>query len=236
MRKSLYMVLSLIVSIPLFVGITTAAPLKVMGDTLQPAQEGALVAQANTQAHNTSAETSSNGPTGTENVLNTANANSAQNLSASTKAVNAGAPAGKPAGRPQTVPSANSSTNTAQSSKAAAIISTAKKYIGVSYVWGGTTPAGFDCSGFVQYVFAKNGISLPRISRDQFSVGKSVSYGNLQPGDLVFFSLAQNGIVDHEGIYIGGGQFLNASTSKGVTIYSLGPYWQSYFIGAKRIL
>jgi len=103
-------------------------------------------------------------------------------------------------------------------------------------VYGGTTPSGFDCSGFVQYVFAKNGISLPRVSRDQYQVGTSVSFSNLQAGDLVFFSLAKNGIVDHMGISVGNGQFINASSSKGVTIYTFGSYWQSAFVGAKRVL
>lgn len=122
------------------------------------------------------------------------------------------------------------------SSQSAAVISTAKRYLGVSYVWGGTTPSGFDCSGFTQYVFAQHGISLPRISRDQFNTGTPVSFNNLQPGDLIFFSLDQDRVIDHVGIYIGGGQFINASSSKGVTIYSLGSYWNSHFIGAKRVL
>ncbi len=120
--------------------------------------------------------------------------------------------------------------------KADAIIATAKKYIGVPYLWGGTAPeTGFDCSGYVQYVFAKNGISLPRVSRDQYTVGTSVDFNNLLPGDLVFFSFAGNGIVDHDGIYIGNGQFINSSSSKGVTIYNLGPYWKSVYVGAKRV-
>ncbi|WP_407310208.1 C40 family peptidase [Desulfosporosinus sp. SB140] len=123
-----------------------------------------------------------------------------------------------------------------QSTQASAIIATAKRYIGVPYLYGGTTPAGFDCSAFVQYVFAKNGINLPRVSRDQYMIGTSVSYNNLKPGDIVFFSLAKNGIVDHEGIYVGGNQFINAASSKGVTIYTLGPYWQSVYLGAKRVL
>lgn len=119
---------------------------------------------------------------------------------------------------------------------AAAILATAKHYLGVKYVWGGTTPSGFDCSGFTQYVFAQHGISLPRVSRDQYNVGTSVSFNNLQPGDLVFFSLGQDKVIDHEGIYVGNGQFINASTSKGVTIYSLGQYWKSHYVGAKRVL
>ena len=128
------------------------------------------------------------------------------------------------------------SNNKSRQEKADAIITTAKKYIGVSYLWGGTSPeTGFDCSGYVQYVFAKNGISLPRVSRDQYTVGTSVDFNNLQPGDLVFFSFARNGVVDHDGIYIGNGQFINSSSSKGVTIYNLGPYWKSVYVGAKRV-
>ncbi len=120
--------------------------------------------------------------------------------------------------------------------KADAIIATAKKYIGVRYLWGGTSPnTGFDCSGFVQYVFAQNGTTLPRVSRDQYTVGTPVDFNNLQPGDLVFFSIAKNGVVDHDGIYIGNGQFINSSSSKGVTVYTLGPYWKSVYLGAKRV-
>lgn len=117
------------------------------------------------------------------------------------------------------------------------ILNTAKNYIGVRYQWGGSTPeTGFDCSGFVSYVFKQNGITLPRVSRDQYTVGTWVSFENLQPGDLVFFSFAGNGVVDHDGIYLGGGQFINASSSKGVTIYTMGPYWKSVYIGAKRVI
>lgn len=121
--------------------------------------------------------------------------------------------------------------------KASDIISTAKQYLGVKYQWGGTSPqTGFDCSGFVAYVFAQNGIILPRVSRDQYKVGTYVAFEKLQPGDLVFFSFAGNGVVDHDGIYLGGGQFINASSSKGVTIYTIGPYWKSVYVGARRVL
>lgn len=121
-------------------------------------------------------------------------------------------------------------------SQATAIVSTAKRYLGVKYVWGGTTPNGFDCSGFTQYVFDQQGISLPRVSSDQYNTGSSVSLSNLQPGDLIFFSLGTDKGIDHVGIYTGDGQFINASTSKGVTIYTLGAYWKSHFAGAKRVL
>ncbi|WP_407309417.1 C40 family peptidase [Desulfosporosinus sp. SB140] len=120
--------------------------------------------------------------------------------------------------------------------KANAIIDTAKKYIGISYQWGGESPiTGFDCSGFVQYVFAQNGITLPRVSSQQYTVGTSVNFKDLQPGDLLFFSIDQNGTVDHVGIYIGNDQFINASSSKGVTIYPIGPYWESVYLGSKNV-
>jgi len=141
-----------------------------------------------------------------------------------------------PAQPSRSISTTTPSTSSSHQTKVNAIIATGKQFIGVNYVYGGTTPSGFDCSGFVQYVFAKNGISLPRVSHDQFQVGTSISFDNLEPGDLVFFGLAKNGVVDHEGIYVGNGQFINASSSKGVTIYPLGPYWQSAFVGAKRVL
>jgi cell wall-associated NlpC family hydrolase len=131
----------------------------------------------------------------------------------------------------------NAYVSSVQNVKASSIVATAQKYIGVPYKYGGTSPStGFDCSGFVQYVFKQNGIALPRISRDQYMVGKAVSFANLQPGDIVFFSMARNGVVDHAGIYIGNNQFINASSSKGVAVYSFGTYWKSVYIGAKRVI
>jgi len=120
--------------------------------------------------------------------------------------------------------------------KAKALISTAQKYIGVPYQWGGESPStGFDCSGFVQYVFAQNGITLPRVSLDQSTVGTPISFTNLQPGDLIFFSVENSGTVDHVGIFIGNDQFINASSSLGVTIYPIGPYWESVEVCARRV-
>jgi cell wall-associated NlpC family hydrolase len=120
--------------------------------------------------------------------------------------------------------------------KANAIIATAKTYIGVPYLWGGESPTtGFDCSGFVQYVFAQNGITLPRVSYDQATVGTPINFADLQPGDLIFFSIENNGTVDHVGIYIGNDQFINASSSLGVTIYPIGPYWESVEFSARRV-
>lgn len=99
-----------------------------------------------------------------------------------------------------------------------AIVNTAKKYLGVKYVYGGTTPSGFDCSGLVKYVFNKNGISVSRTSASQALQGKKVSTSDLQPGDLLFF--AKNGRVHHVGIYAGGGQMIHAPHTGDVVRYA----------------
>jgi cell wall-associated NlpC family hydrolase len=122
-------------------------------------------------------------------------------------------------------------------SKADKIIATAKKYIGVPYVWGGESPSGFDCSGFVQYVFKVHGLSLNRTTETQYKHGSYVSKSNLKPGDLVFFQNTYRAGISHVGIYIGNGQFIHASSSKGVTISNLSSsYYTSHYYGARRIL
>jgi cell wall-associated NlpC family hydrolase len=111
------------------------------------------------------------------------------------------------------------------------VVGIAMGYQGVPYVWGGASPRGFDCSGFVMYVFAKIGVSLPHSSYAQFGMGTPVSIGQLQAGDLVFFSGAS-----HVGIYIGGGQFIHAPhTGDVVKISSLSGYYSSAFAGGRRI-
>lgn len=123
------------------------------------------------------------------------------------------------------------------SSKADKIVATAKKYIGVPYVWGGESPKGFDCSGYVQYVFKMHSISLNRTTETQYKHGSYVSKSNLKPGDLVFFQNTYRAGISHVGIYIGNGQFIHASSSKGVTISNLSSsYYTSHYYGARRIL
>ncbi|MDF2564983.1 MAG: hypothetical protein K0Q53_1378 [Massilibacillus sp.] len=114
------------------------------------------------------------------------------------------------------------------------IVQTSFQYVGVPYVFGGTTPSGFDCSGFVRYVYANAGISLPRAADEQFESGYAVS--NLQPGDLVFFSTYTYG-ASHSGIYLGNGKFISATSSSGVRIDNLyDGYWGSCYIGARRVI
>ena len=113
---------------------------------------------------------------------------------------------------------------------------TALHYLGVPYVWGGESASGVDCSGFVQAVFRRNGIELPRTADAQFETGRRVSQGGLQPGDLVFFQTYSEG-ASHVGIYLGSGQFVHASSSNGVRVDSLSEsYYSSRFIGARRTL
>ena len=106
---------------------------------------------------------------------------------------------------------------------------------GIRYVFGGTSRNGFDCSGFTQYVFAGSEISLPRTSFEQFKTGTSVNREQLQQGDLVFFTTYAKG-ASHVGIYIGGGNFVHASIN-GVKISSLiEGYYNSHYVGARRVL
>lgn len=120
---------------------------------------------------------------------------------------------------------------------AQAIIDTGKSLIGTPYVWGGTTPSGFDCSGFVQYIFRVNGVNIPRISQSQYAMGTHVSKSELQPGDLVFFFNTNKNVITHVGVYIGNGQFVHASSYYGITIGELeSSYYKNRFYGATRIL
>lgn len=110
----------------------------------------------------------------------------------------------------------------------------ALSFLGTPYVWGGESPAGFDCSGFTKYVFGLFGISLPRTAAEQASIGTPVPESSLQPGDLVFFDT--EGGISHVGIYIGNGKFISAAGSD-IRISNLhNPYyWGPRYVLARHI-
>lgn len=130
----------------------------------------------------------------------------------------------------------NSSSNsyTANSAKAQAVLDTAAKYLGVPYLWGGTTPSGFDCSGFVQYVLRENGIKITRTTYTQWdNDGTYVSRSQLQPGDLVYFG--SSSAPHHVGMYVGDGTYIHAPSTGDVVKYSSLDSRRD-FCGGKRVI
>lgn len=127
----------------------------------------------------------------------------------------------------RTLPGATSGTSSG-------IVKTAFGFMGVPYVYGGSTPQGFDCSGFVQYVYRLNGKTTPRMAHHQFYAGTPIKKSDLRPGDLVFFETYTKGI-SHVGIYIGNNNFIHASSKGAVRVDSLGTqYYQNRYRGAAR--
>lgn len=108
--------------------------------------------------------------------------------------------------------------------------------VGRPYRYGGTTPEGFDCSGLTQYVYRQIGIQLPRSSRDQHGVGRTIKLSQAEPGDLLFYSFSGRGI-DHVAIYLGDDQAVHAPASgRAVIVASVQlPYWQERFVDAVRV-
>jgi cell wall-associated NlpC family hydrolase len=118
---------------------------------------------------------------------------------------------------------------------ASSLTHNAMRFMGVPYVFGGTSRSGFDCSGFVQHVFAMIGTHLPRTADAQYYAGAKIM-GNMVVGDLVFFQTYEPG-PSHVGIYLGNGKFAHASSSHGVTVSRLSDsYWAARFLGAKRVV
>lgn len=118
------------------------------------------------------------------------------------------------------------------------VVDFSKTLIGIPYRYGGNSTSGFDCSGFLKYVYDKFDVSLPRISSDQFAGGQAIEKEELFPGDLVFFNTASTGGVSHSGIYLGDNNFIHADSTKGVKISNLENerYWKNTYFGAKRYI
>ena len=139
---------------------------------------------------------------------------------------------------PAETPDETPADNPAATVSGSEIVSLAQQYLGVPYVYGGSSPSGFDCSGFTMYIFAQVGVKLPHGATSQLSYGASVSRSELQPGDLVFFQ-DYGAVASHVGIYIGGDQFIHASSSSGnsrcVTVSSLTEsYYANHYYTARR--
>jgi cell wall-associated NlpC family hydrolase len=116
-----------------------------------------------------------------------------------------------------------------------AVVQTALGYLGVPYRNGGSDPTGFDCSGFVQWVFARLGVALPREVRDQYQVGRKVPMDDVKEGDLLFFQTVRRG-ASHVAMALGDGRFVHAPSSQGVVrVERYTSYWASRFLGARRI-
>jgi cell wall-associated NlpC family hydrolase len=125
------------------------------------------------------------------------------------------------------------------SASASALIATALALKGTQYRDGGSEPShGFDCSGFVQWVYARHGTALPRDTREQYATGQKIDNDDVRPGDLVFFETVSSG-PSHVGIALGGGEFVHAPSTRGVVrveSYEKSEYWSRRWIGARRVL
>ena len=145
-------------------------------------------------------------------------------------------PSAGPGGAPSGSPVAGAAAAGSPVALGYGITGTALGLRGAPYKNGGSDPSGFDCSGFVTYVFGQSGIPLPRTVGELYRAGQDVT-GAIAPGDLVFFSTIAPG-ASHVGIAIGGDEFVHApSTSGQVRVERLGaPYWSTRFVGARRVL
>ena len=130
----------------------------------------------------------------------------------------------------------NSVSYNGTSAKRKAVIEYAAQFLGTPYVYGGSTPSGFDCSGFTSYVFANTVGSIPRVAQAQFDATTRVSMSELKPGDLVFFGSSASSI-SHVGIYVGDGKFIHSPHTGDVVKYdSLSGYYSNRFQGGGRVI
>lgn len=148
-----------------------------------------------------------------------------------------------PRGTPTNTAARGPRTTTATRASAARVLATAQRYVGTRYSYGGESPSsGFDCSGFVQYVFGRNGVELPRTSRQQASAGRALPDGLavLQPGDLMLFS--SKGVrIDHVAIYVGNNRMLHSSAGAGGVLYddlttARGKWYLARHVESRRVL
>ena len=119
------------------------------------------------------------------------------------------------------------------SSRNAAAARMAARYLGAPYVWAGSSPSGFDCSGLVMYAFGQVGVAVPHNAAQQFRLGTPVARDRLVPGDVVFFNQLR-----HNGIYLGDGRFVHAPSSGGVVSVANidAPYYQRHLVGVGRLI
>jgi cell wall-associated NlpC family hydrolase len=117
-----------------------------------------------------------------------------------------------------------------------ALVRTALEFLGAPYRNGGSDPSGFDCSGFVQWVFGRHGLAMPREVRDQYEVGRKIDLHDVQQGDLLFFATVARGAT-HVGIALGSGRFVHAPSARGVVRVEpyTASYWARRFLGARRV-
>jgi cell wall-associated NlpC family hydrolase len=126
----------------------------------------------------------------------------------------------------------------AQDDSGTQVAEVAQQYVGSRYVWGGTSPSGFDCTGFVKFVFSEFGVDLPHNEAGQLASGTPVSAEALQPGDVLVFANTYRRGLSHVGIYVGDGRFVHAADeAHGVTVSNLwDAYWSPRLVGVSREL
>jgi cell wall-associated NlpC family hydrolase len=128
-------------------------------------------------------------------------------------------------------PDLPATTSASEESRNATAARLATRYLGAPYVWAGSSPSGFDCSGLVMYAFGQVGVAVPHNAAQQFRLGVSVPRDRLVPGDVVFFNQLR-----HNGIYLGGGRFVHSTKPGGVRIARLDDDWfRSRWVGARRL-